>query len=57
MRKTRKPKYDYDMLARAKFYRRFLPDKAMRRGFVSEMSFNSIWFKSGEQTYERELKV
>jgi hypothetical protein len=56
MRETRKPKYDYDMLERAKFYRRFLPDKAMRRGFVSEMSFNSIWFKSAEQTYERELK-
>jgi hypothetical protein len=55
MRSIEKPRYDYDMLERAKFYRRFLPDKALRR-FVSEASFNSLWFKSAEQTYERELK-
>jgi hypothetical protein len=56
MREIAKPKYDYDMLERAKFYRKFLPDKAFRR-FVSELSFNSLWFMSAEQTYERELKV
>jgi hypothetical protein len=38
MREIEKPKYDYDMLDRAKFYRRFLPNKALRRGFVSELS-------------------
>lgn len=57
MREVSKPKYDYGMLERAKFYRRFLPDKAMRRGFVSELSMNALWFRSAEQTYERELKV
>jgi hypothetical protein len=56
MREHQKPQYDYDILERAKFYRRFLPDKALRR-FVSELSFNSLMFMSAEQTYERELKV
>lgn len=57
MKEVVKPKYDYGMLERAKFYRRFLPDKALRRNFVSELSFNASWFRSAEQTYERELKV
>jgi len=57
MRQIVKPKYDYDMLDRAKYYRRFLPDKALRRGFVSELSMNASWFRSAEQTYERELKI
>jgi hypothetical protein len=57
MREIVKPKYDYGMLERAKFYRRFLPDKAMRRGFISELSLNASWLRSAEQTYERELKV
>ena len=56
IRDFEKPRYDYDMLHRAKFYRRFLPDKALRH-FVSELSFGSLWFKSAEQTYERELQV
>ncbi len=57
MREVAKPKYDYGMLERAKFYRRFLPDTAMRRNFVSELSMNASWFRSAEQTYERELKL
>jgi hypothetical protein len=57
MRQVTKPKYDYGMLERAKFYRRFLPDKAMRRGFICELSMNASWFRSAEQTYERELKI
>jgi len=56
MRDIEKPKYDHGMLERAKFYRRFLPDKALRRGFVSELSLRSAWFRSAEQTYEHELK-
>ncbi|MGJ5205877.1 hypothetical protein [Bradyrhizobium sp. HKCCYLR20261] len=51
------PKYDYEMLERVKFYRRFLPDTAMRRDFVLELSMSELWFRSAEQTYERELKV
>jgi hypothetical protein len=56
MREIEKPKYDYGILERAKFYMRFLPDKALRHGFVSELSLRSAWFSSAEQTYERELK-
>ncbi|MGJ5141635.1 hypothetical protein ACQR1V_26885 [Bradyrhizobium oligotrophicum] len=57
IREFSQPRYDYGMLERAKFYRRFLPDKAMRQGFVFELSMNALWFRSAEQTYERELKV
>jgi hypothetical protein len=56
IREYEKPKYDHNILSRAKFYRTFLPDTVLR-DFVLEMSFDSLMFEAAEQTYERELRV
>lgn len=56
MLRLEKPRYDYKLLDRLKFYRDELPDRLPSR-FMFVMSFDSLFFEAAEQTYKLELRT